>query len=579
MEPLLSLAHRAYRDGHITQAEALCRQALGGTPSDAEAWFLLGSICRDLRKPAEAIEAFRLAVHLRPDDAEARAGLGLFLAGRRELAEAVVHLREAARLCPESAPARYNLGVALAESGELGQAEACFRDALRLNPNYAAAHNGLGNVLRDFGRFDEAVASYREALKHLPGRVDIYNNLGQALIEARRPDEAIDVLRQGLRLRPQVAGHGYLGLALTELGYFTQAEVCYHEALRLNPGYAETHGGLGNAYRAQGRIEEALACYEVVLRQNPEDGTTRWNRALAWLQAGDYERGWAEYEWRWRRKQARPRQLPQAVWDGSPLAGRTLLLHMEQGIGDMIQFIRYAPLVKGGRVVVECPGSLVPLFASCPGIDRLVAEGDALPEYDVRLPLLSLPHRLGTTLATVPANVPYLAPPAERVERWRAAVVAVGGFKVGIVWQGNPLHPRDRHRSAPLAALAPLAKVPGVRLIRLQKGPGTEQLRATGLGFPVVELAEELDAAGGFLDTAAVMKHLDLVVTVDTAAAHLAGALAVPVWLALSVVCDWRWMTKREDSPWYPTMRLFRQDRLGEWGPVFGRMADAVRER
>jgi hypothetical protein len=250
---------------------------------------------------------------------------------------------------------------------------------------------------------------------------------------------------------------------------------------------------------------------------------------------------------------------------------------MEQGLGDMIQFIRYAPLVKGGRVVVECPGTLVPLFSSCPGIDRLVAEGDALPEYDVHLPLLSLPHRLGTTLATVPADVPYLAAPAERIERWRAAVAAVEGFKVGVVWQGNRLYQWDRHRSVPLAAFAPLARLPGVRLVSLQKGHGTEQLREAGRGFPVTELAGEMDEGGVFLDTAAVMKHLDLVVAADTAVAHLAGALGVPVWLALSAISDWRWLTKREDSPWYPTMRLFRQTTLGEWGSVFGRMADEVR--
>jgi hypothetical protein len=257
-------------------------------------------------------------------------------------------------------------------------------------------------------------------------------------------------------------------------------------------------------------------------------------------------------------------------------------LWCEQGLGDSIQFVRYAPLVKerDGAVVVECPGKLARLFRTCAGIDRLVAEGEPLPAFDVQAPLLSLPGLLGTTLATVLAAVPYLAADLALVERWRQELSGVGGFKVGICWQGNPRHPWDRHRSLPLEEFAPLAEVPGVRLVSLQQGAGAEQLRALAGRFPVVELPPALDGtAGDFADAAAVLRCLDLVVSADTAAAHLAGTLGVPAWVALSAIADWRWRVRRKDSPWYPTLRLFRQERLGAWGPVFARMAEAVRQR
>jgi ADP-heptose:LPS heptosyltransferase len=297
---------------------------------------------------------------------------------------------------------------------------------------------------------------------------------------------------------------------------------------------------------------------------------------------GDFEHGWPEYEWRWRRPKSPPRRLPQPRWDGAPLAGKTLLVYMEQGLGDMLQFIRYAPLLKaqGANVLVECPAFLHPLLSRCPGIDRLLAEGSPLPEFDVHVPLLSLPHLLGTTLATIPAQVPYLYAGEERVQRWAEELRPLEGFKVGICWQGNRHHQWDHFRSFPVEHFAALAAVPGVRLVSLQKGPGAEQLRKLGGSFPVVELDSEKDAsAAAFMDTAAIMKNLDLVVTVDTSIAHLAGGLGVPVWVALSAVSDWRWLLQREDSPWYPTLRLFRQRALGDWDGVFGRMAAELKKQ
>jgi hypothetical protein len=258
-------------------------------------------------------------------------------------------------------------------------------------------------------------------------------------------------------------------------------------------------------------------------------------------------------------------------WDGSPLDGRTLLIHSEQGLGDTMQFIRYVKLIEphGGKIVVAAQPELIALLKQS-GYSGLVAQGSPLPAFDVHLPLMSLPRVFGTDLNSVPCDVPYLAADPERILSWREKLGQVPGYKVGISWQGNKKYPGDRFRSIAVEHFAPLARVPAVRLFSLQKGPGSEQLAAVADRFGVVDLGPSLDNGGGaFLDTAAVMKSLDLIVTSDSAVAHLAGALGVPVWMPLPRVCDWRWLVERSDSPWYPTMRLFRQSTLGEWGPVF----------
>jgi tetratricopeptide (TPR) repeat protein len=595
--------------GEHARAEPLYRQALQANPENADGWRRLGEVCLALGKLPEAVPAFQRALRLQPGFAAAHLGLGEALAhqGDREgaatcyrnalafqphhaearthlatvlaeqgkLDEAVAQFREALRLRPDLARAHHNLGIALSQQGRLGEAAESLRIALRLKPDYAEAHYNLGNMLGELGERQEALECYRRAVQARPDYADALNNLGKLLTDLGRPAEAAVVLRQAARLRPGfVVALNNLGLALAELERFAEAEACYLEALRLDPACADAHSNLGNAYKESGRLDEALASYQIAVWLQPDAASTHWNRALTWLQAGDYERGWPEYEWRWRRKSSRPRPFRQPLWDGTPLGGRTILLHPEQGYGDTIQFLRYAPLVKarGGRVLLECHPALAPLLSSCPGLDGTVPEGGPLPDFDVQAPLMSLPALLGTTLATVPAEVPYLSPPAPLAERWRERLGAVKAFRVGVAWQGNRHHPWDRRRSFALAQLRPLARVEGVRLVSLQKGPGAAQL--SGCDFPVMDLAAELDEqSGAFLDTAAVMKSLDLVVTADTAVGHLAGALAVPVWVALARVADWRWLLDRQDSPWYPTMRLFRQQETGDWGAVFWRMA------
>jgi hypothetical protein len=344
--------------------------------------------------------------------------------------------------------------------------------------------------------------------------------------------------------------------------------------LRHDPAYADAHVNLANALKEQGRTDEALGCYQLALWLKPDSAAARYNRSLALLQAGRWTEGWAEYEYRWRRGSMPQRHTDRPRWDGADLAGKTIVLWCEQGLGDAIQFARYAPAVKdrGGRIVLECPPQLAALLVTCPGVDAVVAEGQPLPVFDMQAPLLSLPALFGTTPENLPAAVPYLAAEPDRVETWRQRLEGVAAFRVGVCWQGNRFLRGDRHRSFPLASLAPLAAVPGVRLVSLQKGPGADQLKAARLA--VVDLGDELDPPpGGFRDTAALLKSLHLVVSCDSAVAHLAGAMGVPVWLALSTMPDWRWLLGRADTPWYSSVRLFRQERLGDWAGVFAQMA------
>jgi len=461
----------------------------------------------------------------------------------------------------------FSLAVQHHRVGNLRQAEQLYQQILRLQPDCPEAHNALGLLLPSLGRLEEAVTHCRQALHYRPEYPEAHNNLANALHLQDKLDEAV--------------AH-------------------YHQALRLMPHYAEAHNNLGLALTGQAKLDEALAHYRQCLETRPDFAGAHWNRSLLWLLRGNFEQGWQEYEWRrWTLPEFTTRPFSQPLWDGSALSGRTILLVAEQGLGDTLQSIRYAPLVKqrGGTVIVECLPPLLRLLAGFPGIDRLVARGSPLPAFDVQAPLLSLPRIFHTALATIPRAVPYLRANPQLVEHWRKSPksevrspksnpslrtsdfgLRTSDFLVGLAWQGSPTYRYDRQRSIPLAHFARLAKAEGVQLISLQKGPGTEQLGALAGQLPVLDLGSRLDeGSGAFMDTAAIMMNLDLVISSDTAIPHLAGALGVPAWVALPLVPNWRWLLEREDSPWYPTMRLFRQTRQGQWEDVFERMAEELK--
>jgi tetratricopeptide (TPR) repeat protein len=478
---------------------------------------------------------------------------------------------------PDDPDALHLLGVLHYQQGQHARAVELIGRAVALCPGAAVIHANLAEVFRALGQFERAADSCRTALRLQPESPGALNNLGLALRGLGRYAEAIEQFRRALALKPDFAEvHNNLGDTLRRQGQLGEATAALEQALRLRPEYAEAHNNLALLRLRQGRMEEALAGFTEAVRLEPGYAEAHCNRGMAWLLLGNLTRGWPEYEWRRRTKGFKQRPFAQPDWDGAPLDGRTVLLYAEQGLGDAIQFVRYAPLVQkqGGEVLVEAPPRLLPLLKSCPGIDGLVPGGGPLPSFDVQAPLLSLPGLLGTTLGTIPASIPYLWPDPDPVRRWRKQLKPLRGLRVGIAWQGSPTYGEDYLRSIPLGYYAPLARLPGVRLISLQKGPGTEQLAALVGDWGIHDLGPGLDEErGAFMDTAAVMACLDLVITSDTAIAHLAGALGVPVWVALPDACDWRWLLERPDSPWYPTMRLFRQRRGGSWDEVFARIA------
>ncbi len=616
-KPSLAEAHHnaalaLLRQEKPAEAAAACREAVKANPNSADAHNTLGLALAGQGLFDEAAASYREALRLQPKHARAQANLaealrqlgetgslsalaagpggaesaeacnqlGLTLLEQHKSEEALARFREAVRLRPDFAEAHNHLGLALADLNRPAEAVASYREAIRLKADLVQAHHNLGIALRMQGKHAEAEAACREALRLKPDSPEGHNNLGLALLEQRKYEEAGASLRESLRLKPEFAqGYNNLGIVQWRLGSLEEAVASFSQSLRLRPGFPEAYNNLGNVLRDQGRFEEAIDCFEKAIQLKPDYADAHWNRSLLRLSLGDFERGWPEYEWRWQLKDFARRGFAQPQWDGAPLEGRSILLHSEQGLGDTLQFVRYAPLIqqRGGKIILECQGPLVRLLSGLPNIDKIVPKGQPLPPFDVHAPLLNLPTIFGTTLATVPAAVPYIQPDPKLVEAWQQELQALPGFKVGIAWQGSTQYRGDRWRSVPLARFAPIAAVPGVTLVSLQKGHGTEQLR--DVPFPVLDLAARLDEkAGPFMDTAAVMRGLDLVITSDTAIPHLAGALGVPVWVALPFVPDWRWLLGRDDSPWYPTMRLFRQKTAGDWEEAFGRMAAALRD-
>lgn len=424
------------------------------------------------------------------------------------------------------------------------------------------------------GRLDEAIAGYTRVLAYQPAHPDAYNNLGVALRVRGKFAAAVACYRRALGIRPDNSGTwSNLGNVLRDLGRLEEAVAAHQRAVSLAPRSAEAVYNLGLVLKDMGQTDTAIACFVRTLEINPEHVDCHWDRALTHLMRGDLERGFAEYEWRWRRPDSPPRGFPQPLWDGSDLEGRTLLLHQEQGLGDTIQFVRYAPMIKerGATVIVECQPELARLFSGAPGVDMVAIRGGPLPAFDTFAPMMSLGRIFGTTLETIPAPIPYLFAPD--LHSAHLAVAPGTRLNVGIAWAGKPTHRNDRNRSCPFFHFIELMDTPGVAFYSLQKGERAADLRDAACEALVADAGAVLH---DLLDTAAVVEQLDLVITVDTALAHLAGAMGRAVWVLLPYVPDWRWLMGRDDSPWYPTLRLFRQERPGDWAGVFLRVREAL---
>jgi Flp pilus assembly protein TadD len=501
-----------------------------------------------------------------------------------ELAQADFIYQRILEAVPDEPHALNGRGVVAYRQGRIDDAGDFFRRAIAGFEGNPSFHNNLHLVYYRQKRDSEAIAEVRRAIELAPQWPQLHNNLGNALKQAGQLEAAAAALRQACTMQPDYADAFYnLGNTLVELDRLEEAEAAYRRSLELTPGDMETQTNLGSLLKLCGRLDESLALCDAVLAKRDDIAEVHRNRATLRLQMGDFRQGWPEYEWRLRTADAERFNVTTPRWQGELLADSTILLIGEQGMGDVLQMVRYASLVKqrGATVWLQYSESLFSLLAETPGIDRLISPSDpARKSADFHLGLFSLPAIFETTVDTIPHQVPYVFADRQRVERWRdvlnrgASPGKGGERKIGIAWQGNPQFSGDRHRSAPLREFAPLAVVSGVRLISLQKNHGREQLSNPAPPFPLEDLGMQLDVEGkAFVDTAAVMMNLDLVVTTDTAIAHLAGALGVPVWVALQHSPNWRWLTDRDDSPWYPTMRLFRQHKRGDWPSVFERIA------
>ena len=578
----LNAAMREHGAGQLRAAEAAYRDILKSDPQHADALHLLGVVLSQTSRTEEAILLIRRAISVNPDFAAFHANLGNALRAVGRLEEAVVSYRRALHLQPDYAEAYSNLGITLRDHNKLDEAVACCRTALQLDPDFSLAHNNLGVVLRDQGKLTDAVESFNRALQLQPDFAEAYNNLGSTQKDLGQLEEAIVSFRKSLQFKPrQISAHTNLGSALRDRDRLNEAIQSYQTALEIDPSSVQTLNNLGNALRDLGKLDLALGSFDRAISIRPEYAEAHNNRAMLRLLHGDFANGWPEYEWRSKLKTIQFRSFSQPRWDGSAVPGDTVLLHAEQGLGDTLQFVRFAPMVRSraGRVVLLCQKPLRSLLAPVRGVDLLVTDEGELPAIDVQLPLLSVPGVLNTRMDTIPSSVPYIWPDEELVRRWQAKLAEFPGFRVGISWQGNPDYPLDRLRSVPLRHYLPLSEVPGVRLVCVQKAHGLQQLERVRGQFEVVELGDDFDETSGpFMDSAAVMKSLDLLITSDTATAHLAGALGIPVWVALPRIPDWRWLLERTDSPWYPTMRLFRQQRRGEWDEVFQRIRHALVE-
>lgn len=602
--------------GRQDEAAACYEEAIRLDPNLAEAHHNLGNLLRDRGQPELAVPCYRRALELQPDHAIALNGLGrcLELLGREDEAIQMFHSSVVAN--HSYAPAYRNLGLLLRKGKKYDQALDCFLRVAELKPESSEAQNEVGIQLLDLNRHAEAEQFFQKAAELAPDSADIHFNLGRTMRMLGRFSDAETCLRRALQITPEVPEFlDELGIVLSKQNKGEQASRCFEKAVEVAPQRSEFLCNLGHELLLQDRFSEArdhlnhalqlkpdfpeawnnLAaslfadavislsqagldraeeCLRKALEIQPDYADAHVNLALLKLLCGRFEEGWDEWEWRWRGKEAVLNRYQRPRWRGESLAGLTILLHHEGGFGDTIQFVRYALLLQllGAHVLVQCQTSLRSLLAGCRGIDLLLGEDDPIPWFDVHAPLLSVPGILGTNTDNIPASIPYILADPDLSARWKVRVNSYRGFKVGIAWQGNPNYKGDRRRSIPLEYFEPLTKIPEVRVFSLQGGFGREQLTTQSTDWDIVDLGLP------FADTAAAMMSLDLIITSDTVIAHLAGALGRPVWMALSCTPDWRWFLRRLDSPWYPTMRLFRQPGLRQWPLTFEGIAAELRE-
>ncbi len=567
-----------YQRGQYESAITYFEDAIRLGPENADVYYNMGNAFEKLGKLEKAAENYMKAIQLNPILFDAYNNLGLIYQSWGHLDRAVTYYRKALELNPGLSVAHYNLGTVLQDRKLFDDAIKHYQDVLELNPDFVDAYYNLGVIFQEKEDFHEAIKHYRKALEMSPDLADAYNNIGILYQKMEEYDKALEYFQQALNHKPDFASAcNNIGSVFRERGSLDEAIFYHQKALEFDPLLPEAYSNIGIALLDKGSLEESLSYLQRAIELSPDLAMAHFNLALALLLSGDFKRGWREYEWRRKIKGYPFCNYVQPLWDGSDITGSTILLHSEQGLGDTIQFIRYAPLlsVKGTKVIVQCQKELVQLLRKVKGIQQIIAHGEQLPWYDVHCSLLSLPLIFDTTLENIPADVPYISIDSVTVQKWEKRICKNDSLlKVGLAWAGNPKHINDRARSCDPKIFLPLAKIKGILLYSLQKNEAAGQPKELPEGMKLIDFMDEVQ---DFSDTAAIIENLDLVISVDTAVAHLAGALGKPVWTLLSFMPDWRWMLDREDSPWYPTMKLFRQPAPGDWKTVIDKVVEELK--
>jgi len=577
-DALQSLGTIKRLNGRFSEALDLISRAMRSKAPSPEVLWNHGVVLSALNRPREAIESFDRAIKLKSKFSDAHNDRGSALRQLNRFDEALTSYDRALAAQPNFVEALYHRGNALEQLQRFEEALASYDRTLALRPDLVEALYNRGNVLEQLKRFDEALASYDRALALRPNFIEALYNRGNLLRELKRFDEALASYDRALALRPNVVeALQNRGHALEQLQRFEEALASYDRALALRPDLVDTLYNRGITLTELKRFDEALSSNGRVLAERPDYAEAHFHEALCRLMIGDFDRGWEKYEWRWETEHQRhaKRGFTQPLWLGQEeIAGKTILLHAEQGLGDTIQFCRYVPLVvaRGARVVLEVQKSLQELMSSLDGVAHIISRGDPLPDFDLQCPLLSLPLAFRTRLETIPSAVPYLRASPQASSNWERRLGPTDRPRIGLVWSGNPTNPRDHIRSIGFNSFLSLLDI-NTTFISLQKDVRAADAMVLNGRRDLLHFGDELR---NFSDTAALISNLDLVITVDTSVAHLAGALAKPVWVLLSFLGDWRWLCDREDSPWYPTARLFRQGATRAWDNVIARVHAAL---
>lgn len=578
LQRLFAQASRLHEAGDLPEAVKLYQRILQLDPRHALTLYQFGLAAQRLGWREAAADLIARAIEQDGRQAAYHNDLGNILCELGRIEDAVAAFRQASKLKPDLVLAHFNLAATLQQQGRNAEAMESYAKAIELRPDHVEAHNNLGLAARALGRLEEAEASFVTALGHRPTYAEAHCNLGMMLYERGRVAEALSCFLSALALRPTLAeAHNGLGNAQERRGELEAAEASFNRALAHRSDYAEAYHNLGVTFREQTRFADALAAFDRALAFKPQLVEARLARGMTLLQTGDWAAGWGDYEYRWMQSEelsGRAGGFRQPLWNGEAGRGRTILLWAEQAFGDTIQFCRFAlELMRlGWRVVLEVHPELVRLVSSLRGV-TVVARGETLPPFDCHCPLLSVPGKLGVTLETLPAPHAYLAASRDAVGKWQARLARGMGLRVGVTWRGNATQKREIWRRIGSDRLADCLAVSGLDVISLQKDARQEELTAL---TPRGVLCDAGPALADFTETAAVMSVLDLVISTDTAVLHLAGALGVPAWGLLDHASDWHWLTGRSDSPWYPSVRLFRQERRGDWTAVTAEVRQAL---